>query len=170
MTRYIVLVGFLILALNIALAVLFLRVAGAEPSTTPVDAVMLEAQPCTLVAVYARGYSIWHCVRQFKEEGVIIEIETQPSGNVRYIPDPCLALMEQAMRAMEPFSIITIEGVWQLNIAVLHPNSSTGYILTLPYEEPATYTPYGLTQTLNAQAGRAIMLWSTAKAQCWREK
>ena len=136
MTRYIVLVGFLILTLNIALAVLFLRVAGAEPSTTPVDAVMLEAQPCTLVAVYARGYSIWHCVRQFKEEGVIIEIETQPSGNVRYIPDPCLALMEQAMRAMEPH-FFSIERRF--------------------YD----YDP-GVT--------RAEHIWSTAKAQCWREK
>ena len=84
----------------------------------------------------------------------------------------CYEKMERAMRAAEFFSLLTFPETFQVAMDSTTINTATPYAyhFQLPDEEPDYHkmTPYGFTQTLNAKAGRAIVLWHEAKA-CWRQ-
>jgi hypothetical protein len=84
--------------------------------------------------------------------------------------DPCLAKMEAAMRAMEFWSVLNFEKTEQVNLNIVKPFPYDNYWAVLPDEEEwiKDSTAYGLTQTLNALAGRAIVLWDQAKRDCWK--
>jgi hypothetical protein len=88
------------------------------------------------------------------------------------VPDPCLAKMEAAMKAMEFWSVLNFENTEQVNLNIVKPFPHDNYWAVLPDEEEWSKgsTAYGLTQTLNARAGRAIVLWDQAKRDCWKER
>jgi hypothetical protein len=75
------------------------------------------------------------------------------------------------MRAMEFWSVLNFEGTEQVNLNIVQKFPYENYWAMLPDEEEwiKGSTAYGLTQTLNAKAGLAIVLWDTAKRACWRE-
>jgi len=83
----------------------------------------------------------------------------------------CLAKMQAAMDAMEPFLLLNFEGTFQVNLNIVQPDQFGNYWAVLPAEKDLhTYTPYGLTQLWNVKAARAIVLWDQAKRDCWRSK
>ena len=76
----------------------------------------------------------------------------------------CFALMEQAMRAMEPWSMLDFEPLDQ-QISLEHIQRSSRGLNQLVLCHESDCAPPGHSQDI--EAGRAIMLWSNAKAQCW---
>lgn len=91
--------------------------------------------------------------------------------NVHEYPDPrdlCFAQMEAALKSLHPFSMLNLEPVHeQFGLDMVRKKSDWQYQAELPYEDPAGKTPYGLTQTMNAKAGQAIVLWDSVKRACW---
>ena len=85
-------------------------------------------------------------------------------------PDPCLARMEQAMRAMEAFLLIHVPHTYQvpMNKETVDTSYEYAYHFTLPSENVSLYRPEAVWQTMNAKAGTAIVSWNSAKA-CWRK-
>ena len=81
----------------------------------------------------------------------------------------CERKMEAAMRAMEFWTILTFDDVEQVSLKVVKHFPFDNYWARLPEEDPALFTPVGLTHTLNARAGAAIVLWQSAKRECWKQ-
>lgn len=79
----------------------------------------------------------------------------------------CVSTMEAALKALHPFSMLNLEPVhMQFGLDMVKKRSEWDYKAELPYEDPAERTPYGLTQTLNAKAGLAIVLWDVVTREC----
>ncbi len=80
----------------------------------------------------------------------------------------CLARMEEAMKAMEYWSLLNFEGANQISLDIVQPDFNGSYWAILPDDGPLDkYSPYGLTQTPNVKAGETIVLWDTVKRECW---
>lgn len=85
-------------------------------------------------------------------------------------PDHCLAKMEAAMKAAHPFLMLDLPPVGeQIGLDLVKKTDEWRYEARLPREDLEGLTPEGLANTLNAKAGRAIVLWDTVKRECWRE-
>ena len=70
---------------------------------------------------------------------------------------PCLATMEAAMRAMEPFISISAEGSTRwAHDARSKPHTTMDMVLETERREP--------------QHKKALKQWDAAKRECWREK
>ncbi len=146
------------------LIVLLLLPLAGEAGGLTMEEMMAKQGPATKPPYTLNGW-LPHCFEGGKEVTCTANPWTIRDIEWAY----CLNAMEEAMRAMEPFSVLDIEPQWrQMNLKKLtiHEGGSA----TLPNEEEdyPKLTPYGLTQTFNAKAGRAIVLWDTAKRQCWR--
>lgn len=82
----------------------------------------------------------------------------------------CVAKMEAAMKAMEYWSLINFDGTLQTSLDIVRFDANGNSWAVLQEEKDLhTYTPYGLTQLKNVKAAETIVLWDTAKRECWRE-
>ena len=82
--------------------------------------------------------------------------------------DAHLAAQGEELEALHSFSMLNLDPVHeQFGLDMVKKKTEWNYQAELPYEDPAWFTPYGHTQTMNAKAGRAIVLWDTVKRECW---
>lgn len=133
-----------------------LLVAG--PVSAEVTGIKLDSHHCAIDPKYP-GAVLAYC--QWDDRSGFIEVYIQP--------DPCLARMEEALKALHPFSMLNLEPVQQqIGLDLVKKKAEWEYRAELPLEDVSGYYPEGLTQTLNAKAGRAIVLWETVKRECMR--
>lgn len=153
----------------IALIMLMLLVAPVGAGTTHVGELSCPGEQACPMFEYGPGAYLAMTNEELARLQNKVKGQTGAHLRVKIIDDPCRAQMEAAMKAVHPFLMLDLPPVGeQIGLDLVKKTDEWRYEARLPREELEGLTPEGLANTLNARAGRAIVLWDTAKRECWK--